>query len=81
AKSMLAQMPEASQDILDVSFKQNFEACKPSFGYGCTFYKLCHPTPEQEGKAPLELGYQKRVPHHQPELDRWTSPELTTDSE
>lgn len=70
AKSMLEQIPESAQEIMAVSFKQNFEACKPSFGNGCTFYNLCHENPEN--KHPLELGFQIRQPHHKPELDRQT---------
>lgn len=79
AKQIMAVEPASTSEVMAVSFKQNFEACKPFFGNACTFYSLCHQN--KEGKHPLEMGYQRRVPHHEPEAARLaatTAQETTT---
>jgi hypothetical protein len=46
--------------ILDHAFQQNFSKCSPSFGYGCSFQRICH-GPKQD---PLSMGYQLRDTSH-----------------
>lgn len=51
---------EQRQPLMDHAFPQNFSKCNPSFGYGCSFSRICH------GPAvdPLSMGYQLRDISH-----------------
>lgn len=53
--------------ILDMAFPQNFSACSPGWGHGCSYKKLCF----GNFPDPLEAGYVFRTPHHTPELELW----------
>lgn len=61
---------DTRQKVLDMSFPQRFDQCRPSFGKACQFNQLCHGAP---GRDPLEHGFVYRTPHHQPEVDAWAA--------
>lgn len=54
--------PELRQQFLDGFFPQIFSACNPGWGKPCGFRQLCF-----AGGNPLDLGWQPREPHHEPE--------------
>jgi hypothetical protein len=55
-----------SEEALDIIFPQHFDQCKPSFGYGCQFLKLCHGNIDD----PLKEGFEPRQPHHAREMEQ-----------
>lgn len=59
--------PEARNEILNVTFPQTFSECFPAWGKPCPFRSICHGNLEN----PLEHGFQKRIPHHEPELNHF----------
>lgn len=68
--------PAVGQLILDMSFDQDFSQCRPSFGKGCQFRKICH----GRGGDPLQLGFSYRQPHHDPEVELWAAREKALDN-
>ena len=52
--------PEATQEILDLTFPQRFDQCFPSWGKGCPFAKLCH----GRNVDPLAEGFEPRDNEH-----------------
>lgn len=53
------------RSVLDVTFPQRFNQCKPAYGFECPMQVLCF------GKVdPLKAGMSRRTPHHQTEVDQ-----------
>lgn len=59
---------DTKQSIIDAVFPQRFDQCTPSFGKACQFARLCH---GQQGINPLDHGFVRRTPHHDPEVELW----------
>lgn len=60
---------EAFKAGLDKVFPQKFDQCVPNFGWACPYKKLCFGRPLD----PLTEGYEFRTPHHEKEMDRFSS--------
>lgn len=56
---------DAKKMILNASFPQRFDQCKPSFGKGCPYITLCHGAISD----PLSQGFSIRESHHAPEVE------------
>lgn len=62
--------PTEHTAVLDDAFPQHFDQCVPSFGYPCSYRKICH----GEVKDPLNEGYEFRTPHHAREMEAQDDP-------
>lgn len=58
---------EAVTNLLNVAYPQRFDQCHPYFGRACSYLRLCHGHVEE----PLRSGFERRVPHHQEEVERF----------
>ncbi len=54
------------QNMLNVTFPQKFDQCKPGWGKKCEFLKLCFGRCDD----PLKEGYAWRQPHHEAEMEQ-----------
>ena len=52
------------ETLLNTTFPQHFDQCRPAWGHACPYRQLCH------GRAddPLNQGYSYRVPNHELEV-------------
>lgn len=60
--------PQLTPMLLDMSFPQSFDKCRPSFGKGCQFRGICHGSGVPDQIGPGER-YDWRKPHHDPEVE------------
>lgn len=57
---------EDSEALLNQHFQQHFEHCRPGWGSGCAYRKICH---GNAGADPFSAGYTLRDSHHAPEQE------------
>lgn len=62
----MIEMGEDEAAILNATFPQRFDQCRPYFGRDCTYLKLCH-GPKVD---PFDEGFVAREPHHALEVEQ-----------